>query len=125
MIRSISFLLILITFSHFGFSQEKEFERFIGELTTYKSQSEVVVYEDSIILKDDYELKWINISGTYGGSHYCCGGKLIKANSAADTLFTSNTLLEELLHHEGPLLREGVLPPLSLVLNHKIEMIGD
>src|SRR5688572_26412463 len=87
MLRSITLLLLSFVF-HYGFSQQKEFERFMEALDSCKAHSRHVIYEDSVISKNNYELKWTHITGTYGGSpEYFCEGK------EADTLFTDINLI--------------------------------
>src|SRR5687768_12759284 len=87
MLRSIT-LFLLSSLSLSGFSQQKEFERFMEDLDSCKAHSKYVVYEDSVISKNNYELKWTHITGTYGGSpEYFCEGE------EADTLFTDINLI--------------------------------
>lgn len=113
MIRSILIVFVVISISHFGFSQQKKFESFKEDLTTYKSQHSVLVYEDSILQKDDYDLKWVHIKGTYGGSPYWAKGKVTEVTPATDSLYKDKIKFE------------GVPPPFPGALRHKIELIGD
>lgn len=69
------FMIIIITsLCSITQAQKRKFEKFVDKL-----DSSVVIRKDSIENRNNYELKWVKLSATYGGSPYCCGGKIIKA----------------------------------------------
>ena len=82
MIRVVVSILLLLFSVTSIFAQNRKFEKFIKDMETYESENKSVqLIKDTTIDLKNYDLKWVKLTGSYGGSPYCCEGKAIKIDS--------------------------------------------
>lgn len=84
------FLIIALLFANHGLSQQKKFDRFIDSLTAYRVNNMSVTYDGSELDNKGYQLKWVVVTGTYGGSPYCCGGEVFEVKSGRKIPFSAS-----------------------------------
>ena len=93
---SVAFRFLLLTiallFANYGLSQQKKFDRFMDSLTACGVDSMCINYDGSEFDSKGYQLKWVVITGTYGGSPYCCGGEVFEVKRGAEIPFSASRL---------------------------------